>query len=165
MKMIIGKNKTEISINKSDYEKVIRDGFYFCNCDRGYIVLKRKTGVNGRTKKGDILYKYEQFYLHRYITQCPKGKYVDHIDGNRLNNVRTNLRICTNAENIRNRKAVKGKYKGVHFSKKLNKWVAQITTNYKCKHLGCFGSEKEAALAYNEAAIELHGEFAYLNKI
>ena len=53
----------------------------------------------------------------------------------------------------------------MHWSKTSKRWVAQITKNYKVKHLGCFMTAEAAALAYNAAAKESHGGGAYLNKI
>jgi len=106
--------------------------------------------------------------LHRYITGCPSGMVVDHIDGNPLNNCRSNLRICSNAENMRNRKKnINGtsKYKGVSFHKRDKVFMACIRLDNKLFHLGYFKDEKDAAEAYNKAAIKYHGEFARLNII
>ena len=125
----------------------------------GYVALVKYAGVV------DGEYRYNRIYLHRYIARAPKGAQVDHINGNRLDNRSANLRVCTNAQNSRNKGPQKGKYKGVHWSKTGKHWVAQITKNYKVRHLGCFKTAEAAALAYNEAAKELHGEYAYLNKI
>ena len=155
----IGTNNTIISINKEDYEKVLSSGYYLCNTDRGYIILKKYLGtIDGKRK-------YEEVYLHRFIMNAPKNYYVDHIDRNKLNNTRENLRICTPQESIRNIGPKKGKYKGVHFNKLRNKYVAQITLNRKVRHLGYFSCDRQAAIAYNKAALELHGEFAFINEV
>jgi len=101
--------------------------------------------------------------LHRLIMNCPKGKYIDHINGNKLDNRKANLRICTNAENLRNRamtKKNKSGYKGVHWSNRYKKWVASIGKNYKVFVLGQYNTPEEAYAAYCKAAMELHGEFA-----
>lgn len=93
---------------------------------------------------------------------------VDHIDGNRLNNRRYNLRTCDNHGNCRNRGKSKNNqsgYKGVFLRKKTGTWICSITKNRKKVFLGDFKTKEEAALAYNEAAIRLHGEFAKLNEI
>lgn len=109
-----------------------------------------------------------QVALHREIMKAPKGAYVDHIDGNTMNCQRSNLRLCSNAENLRNRpkprSRSKSPYKGVCFYKRDRVWVAQITKDRKFIYLGRFHDEVEAAMAYNEAALRLFGEFAYLNK-
>jgi hypothetical protein len=103
--------------------------------------------------------------MHRIIMGEPKGKVVDHIDGNSLNNRRSNLRICTVAENIRNRRRTGGvsRYKGVCFVKRLNKWQAEITFNGRQIHIGIFKDEISAGRAYDKKAKELFGEFACLN--
>lgn len=107
--------------------------------------------------------------MHRAITQVAKGMVVDHINHNGLDNRKENLRTCTKAENSRNR--IKGfttkssKYKGVYFYKPRNKWKARIITKREYKYLGLHQTEEAAALAYNQAAKELHGEFALLNEV
>nr|WP_243767389.1 HNH endonuclease [Paenibacillus agricola] len=106
--------------------------------------------------------------MHRVITDAPKGYFVDHIDGNPLNNQRHNLRLCTNAQNCRNRGAPKGNtsgFKGVTWNTWNGKWQAQIGKDYKRYHAGYFESPSEAARAYNAKATELFGEYARLNVI
>lgn len=105
--------------------------------------------------------------MHRQITNAPKNMYVDHIDGNGLNNQRSNLRLCTPSENSRNTSSRAGstsKYLGVCLHKS-GKWQASIKGNGKFLYLGLFCDEIDAALAYNEAAKIHHGEFARLNII
>jgi hypothetical protein len=105
-------------------------------------------------------------YMHRLIMNCSKGMQVDHIDGNPLNNQKSNLRICTLKENCRNvekRKHCSSIYKGVHFEKYTKKWRAQITVNNKEIKLGRFLNEKDAAIAYDKAAMFYFKEFSYLN--
>ena len=97
--------------------------------------------------------------------KAPKGTLVDHIDRNSLNNRRGNLRLCTPSQNILNTRGKKGtsKYKGVWWNTKKNKWLAMITSKGRHFHLGFFDEEIEAAKAYDRKAVELFGEFAYLN--
>jgi hypothetical protein len=112
--------------------------------------------------------KYQKIYLHRFIMKAVKGEYVDHINGDKIDNRICNLRICTNAENSRNSKKKTGgssKYKGVTFEKRTGRWVAQIMLNRKNIFLGSFKTEVEAAIQYNKGAIKYHGEFAKLNEI
>jgi hypothetical protein len=103
--------------------------------------------------------------MHRLITDAPKGLFVDHIDHNGLNNCRSNLRICSNAENSRNKRPYgrTSRYKGVSWHKGSKKFVAQITFKGKKIWLGYFVDEIDAAKAYDKKAKELFGEFAYLN--
>ena len=103
--------------------------------------------------------------MHRVILNSGKGMEVDHIDGNGLNNQRSNLRLCTRNENAKNRFKIVGisKFKGVGWHHKLRKWRSRINVDGKSKFLGCFNSEIEAAIAYDIAAKKYHGEFARLN--
>lgn len=107
-------------------------------------------------------------YMHRLIINTPKNLYTDHINNDKLDNRRCNLRICTNSENQTNRgkyKRNKSGYKGVCWFKQTNKWQAQIRKNNKRFHLGYFQNKIDAAKAYNQKAIELHDNFVYLNRI
>lgn len=112
--------------------------------------------------------KSKKIWLHREINATPTGKYTDHIDGNRLNNTRSNLRVCTYAENNKNaktRKDNKSGYRGVHWEKGCRKWRAVINNNGKRITIGMFDDVVAAAIAYNEYAKKLHKEFARLNVV
>jgi hypothetical protein len=104
--------------------------------------------------------------LHNLLMNTPKGMVTDHINGDPLDNRKENLRICTAAENQRNRGANKNNtsgFKGVSWSKRDKIWRAGIGHDGKDIKLGCFEDKEEAARAYDRKAIELHGEFAYTN--
>lgn len=107
--------------------------------------------------------------MHRDLLAIKDSRIkVDHKDGNGLNNQKVNLRECTQAQNGRNtrsRKNSSSKYLGVHFCKTRKKWVAQIQHDKKAYSAGLHLSEADAAIAYNKKAIELHGEFANLNRV
>lgn len=124
----------------------------------------------GRLHKGKYLYAARDLAtirMHRVITDAPKGMVVDHINHDTLDNRKTNLRVCTNAENSRNshvKKTVSG-YKGVYPVTRSNSWQAVVTVGYKRVYLGIFGTREEAAIAYNKSALEHHGRFAHLNTI
>ena len=94
-------------------------------------------------------------------------KYIDHKDGNGLNNQKLNLRKCTILQNTQNRRKTDNKtssiFKGVSKTKGRNKFSAYITINKKRKRLGQFVSEIEAAKAYDKEAKQAFGEFAKLN--
>lgn len=94
-------------------------------------------------------------YLHRYLMQATSCQSIDHIDGNKLNNQKSNLRFCTNSQNQANRKM-----KGYSWNLKDKKWRAKITINHKQMHLGSYNTEAEAKEAYNQAKIKYYGDFA-----
>lgn len=107
-------------------------------------------------------------YLHRILLNCPEKRTVDHINGNPLDNRKSNLRICLQSQNSRNSKLPKNNssgFKGVSWIKANKKWEAYIHFNYKKISLGCFYDRRSAALEYNKAAIKYFGEFAKLNEL
>lgn len=109
------------------------------------------------------------YQMHRLILGISDPKiFVDHKDGNTLNNQRCNLRIATRSQNNANRKSHKNsssQYLGVCWNKKNKNWRVLVSVNKKRIDVGSFKTEKEAALAYNEFASKYHGEFARLNKV
>jgi hypothetical protein len=112
--------------------------------------------------------------MHQRIIGRPKGNMeIDHINGNRLDNRRCNLRIVTHQQNTFNSHRKKpqkpgvnpSRYKGVTWRNDRNKWRSCITLNGRKYYLGLYNTEEEAALVYNEAAEKFYGEYARLNKI
>lgn len=105
--------------------------------------------------------------IHRLLMDFPESPFhVDHINGNKLDNRRQNLRVVTVGENLANSKTFNTNssgYRGVSFSKKQQQWHAQITHNFRKIHLGYFGSKEAAASAYDKKAQELFGDCASLN--
>lgn len=106
----------------------------------------------------------EWLYMHRLITGWP---ITDHIDHDGLNNQRSNLRPASRAQNQHNRRIQPGtsRFKGVHWVTEDRRWRAMIHVNGTVHYLGSFVNEDDAALAYNAAAIRLHGAYAYLNPV
>ena len=106
-------------------------------------------------------------YMHRLILQAPKGKECDHINNNKLDNRRENLRLCTREENSRNRKLFKNAtgYKGVYFDKDSEVYYAQVKFRGQTICGGRSKDVKVSAAYYNKVAVELHGEFANLNPL
>ena len=102
--------------------------------------------------------------LHRLIMNVTDPNiFVDHINHNGLDNRKSNLRICTNQENIRNCKVPKNNksgYKGIYWAKDKNKWTVQITLNNKTKYIGRYEKLEDAIAARKEAAKKYYGEFA-----
>jgi len=137
------------------------------NYGRGWGVRSDNSVVVWFGRKKTIL-------MHRVLMNPPDGIEVDHINGDRLDNRRCNLRLCTHAENMRNRGAEKlgnkrvetHPYKGIirHSKKNLKKqWFAQIGCLGKTYISKRFLTEIEAAKAYDELAKKHHGKFARLN--
>jgi len=146
-KISLTQNKYTLVDNK-DYPRLNKYKWHYSH---GYAV--RKDGHSGKT-----------IYMHRLL--C--GGRTDHIDGNKLNNQRSNLRLCTIAQNGHNRGPNKNNrtgYKGVFHALGYNGFTSKIGVNGKGIYLGSFKTPEEAALAYNKAALKYHGEFAYVNSI
>ena len=145
--------KFDILIDDEDYVFLSK---YYWTSDKNLSITTR--GIDGKHKQ-----------LCRLITGAPEHLEVDHIDGNRLNNQRNNLRICNSGENKRNRgyrKDNKSGFKGVSWHKQRKKWIARIKVpNGKYKHLGLFQDKLSAAKAYNESAKIYHKDFAWLNPV
>lgn len=106
--------------------------------------------------------------MHRLIMNASVNIYIDHKDMDGLNNCRDNLRFATLSQNQHNRGKLRNNtsgFKCVSYNKQKGKWEAYIEYNNKKYHLGLYEIIELAALAYNEAALKYHGEFARLNVI
>ena len=119
--------------------------------DKGYVVFNQyKDGIRRRLR------------LHREILGSKKGDRTDHINGDKLDNRRANLRICTDSENNRNRRLSKNnlsRFKGVTYCKRRSNFYARVMKDRRSFFLGTFNTAEEAHAAYCNAARELHGEF------
>lgn len=113
--------------------------------------------------------KHQHIRLHRELLHAPANMEVDHINGNRLDNRSANLRLATRAENGRNRAkfncSTLSEYKGVTWHSRDKRWQSTIVVDGRHIHLGYFMTEREAALAYNKAAVQHFGIYANLNNI
>lgn len=138
-----------VLVDDDDYEKLME---YRWNFSGRYA---RRTYYN----KG----KYVSVLMHAFIMNTPKGMVTDHVNRNRRDNRKSNLRICTQRENSWNKSPSykTSKYLGVGWNKQRNKWRARIDG----KDVGLFETEKEAAKKYNQKAKELHGKYAWLNDV
>lgn len=132
-----------------------------------------------KTPTNNVAYSYRSIrkngkkytiHMHRVILarklECDEllpTEFVDHINGNGLDNRRENLRLATHQQNLANQKLAKHNtsgYKGVSWNWRAKKWVARIQVNRKNLYLGSFDTPEQAHEAYCKKAIELYGEFA-----
>lgn len=150
-------------IDDEDYERINQFKWYASEMSKSFYALRNSHQIN---------YVRKSIYMHREILQLDDDNLlVDHINHNTLDNRKLNLRVCAKAENNRNRESHVGshsKFKGVyHYSRGKSDFhfLSIICHNYKDYYLGLFKTEIEAALAYNEKAKELFGEFANLNQV
>lgn len=141
-------------VDDDDFESISRLKWH---CDKNNYAVRRSRRGTGR----------ETTRMARLIMKAPREVEVDHVDGNPLNNQKSNLRLCSHMENCHNqrnyRKRKSSRYKGVDFNKALGKWQARIGVNQQQLYLGVFDSEVDAASAYDAAATKHFGEFAATN--
>ena len=109
--------------------------------------------------------KWRTEFMHRVILNAPETFLVDHIDHDGLNNRRSNLRLANYSQNAIHARRAIGTcgYRGVRFRERYGTFFARIRVNKKEHYLGRFDNPIDAALAYDRAAVKLHGEFAVLN--
>jgi len=148
-------------VDDCDYEAAVSYGSWYSkkkDCGEFY-------AVSGSSNKSN-------FMLHLFIASrfldVAEGMFVDHINHDTLDNTRANLRLCTHSQNMFNRRKLKittSKYKGVSWYKPRSLWVVKIQANKIPRHVGYFQDEREAAKAYNTAAVKLFGDRACLNVI
>lgn len=159
-------------VDDENFEELSKYKWYYLYTKKCEYAARRET-VGGKQKT---------FYMHHTVVpKPPKGLDIDHIDDNGLNNQKNNLRVLLHKQNIhkqpgqlaRSGKPTTSKYKGVSLftTYPRNKpWMVRVgwrdtRGSYRQKNFGYFATEKEAALAYNKAAREILGGFAYQNLI
>lgn len=105
--------------------------------------------------------------MHRLILNAQPGQFIDHIDGDGLNNLRTNLRFASNAQNQQNTSSRRGssQFKGVSWMVSKGKWLVAFRCEGQHHFVGYFDNEIEAARAYNAAIVPLAGMYARLNPV
>lgn len=105
-------------------------------------------------------------YLHRLIMDAQEGDYIDHLEGNKLDNRKSKLKICTNQENSQNKTKVPSDNTsgvlGVHFDKSRNKWKVEIGINGKNKYIGRFSLLEDAIIARKEAEKKYFKNISYV---
>lgn len=156
MKKILLSNGDFALVSDEDFDKVSQFKWHVAN---GYARAHRYD------EKGNKV----SFLMHRYILGLGKGNRMvgDHINHNKLDNTRSNIRICTPSQNSQNKNIGSTNtsgYKGVSFNAATKKWYAQITVNWTTTRLGSFDTPKKAHVAYCKAARAAHGKFANFGK-
>lgn len=136
--------------NQFEWYASLSKGAYYARCDK--VIANKRARI----------------YLHRILTAALPGETVDHRDRLTLNNQRRNLRTGTQIENMGNcgmqRHNTSG-FKGVTYDKNRRKWIALIKKAFGTRRLGRFNSARDAAIAYDQAAVKKYGEFALTNKL
>ncbi|MFD7705597.1 AP2 domain-containing protein [Streptomyces sp. NPDC059786] len=147
-----------VIIDRADEERIAPYSWHLLRGHNG------KLYAYAQTKSGPV-------YMHRLIAKTPVGRETDHVNGDGLDNRRSNLRIATCSQNLANRwkpqradgSTASSRFKGVSWDRSRSKWQSKITVNQHCKNLGRYDSEEEAARAYDAAALSHWGVFARLN--
>ena len=150
----LSQGKTAI-VDAEDYDKLIGYSWYF----KGGRYAYRGLWIAGSNRTKHIP-------MHHDILKAGPGQYVDHINGNGLDNRKANLRIVSHQQNMFNMKGHKSatsKFKGVSWCSSRQKWAAHICKDGKTVAIGRFKTEKAAAVAYNSYAERLFGNYAHLN--
>jgi glucosamine 6-phosphate synthetase-like amidotransferase/phosphosugar isomerase protein len=135
-------------IDDEDFDRISK--FKWQLAVTGYAVRNEYQGTSQGKRKT------KQYFMHREIMETPKGMTTDHINHNKIDNQKLNLRICTKAQNNANRTG-----RGVSWDKRTKKWRARVGR----KWIGRYKELDDALMAYNEAAIKKYGEFANINII
>ena len=140
-----------VIVDEQDYQELSQYRWYLID------------GFAARTIKKDN--KRTTIYMHRVIMDAPIGISVYHINHNKLDNQRENLRLVKGSARMHRRPSVKhsSKYRGVYWCKDKRKWIAEIKVYKKQIRLGRFEVEKDAAVAYDEAARKYYGSLARTN--
>jgi HNH endonuclease len=139
-------------VDDEDFEWLMQRGKWYAYKSGGTFYAMRTERSSG--KKVTIK-------MHRLIMGAEKGQFVDHCDGNGLNNSRDNLRLCSRSENACNQRIRRDNstgFKGVHFYKGGRKFQARIAVNGRQTHIGLFSDPIEAAKTYDAAALLFHGK-------
>ena len=153
----------ELLLSNSAKRAILDEEDFIRACRWSWRVNAQQTGIIARVKGTMVT-------MGSFVLSTREE--VDHRDRDIFNNMRSNLRECTKPQNVANRGLQSNNtsgYKGVHFNKQHGKWQAKLTRTVDgiqhTKHLGFFSIPELAALAYNRAAKQIHGDFASLNEV
>lgn len=162
----------EIALTKGYFTKVDDEDFYELSKYRWYADVYTDPGggthvyaERGINTGNNKIVKVKM--SHVIVGEVQKGKHVDHINGDTLDNRRKNLRVCEPRQNFQNRSVSRSKescgYIGVFYRKDRNQWIANIRVNGEHIHIGTFNTAEEAAIARDAEAKKRLGEFTRLN--
>lgn len=149
-----------ISLRNSELVAIVDDAdFDRLNEYRWYLSAGYARRIE-RPRRGAV----KNIAMHNQILGVP-GMEADHINGDKLNNRRANLRACTRSQNeaAKPKAAGSSRYKGVYFDSCKQRWRALVQKDGRRRHVGYYRSEDAAARGYDAAATEAFGEFACLN--
>ncbi len=149
----------KIPLTQGYFAIVDADDYEYLSQYKWHVKIKGNRRYAYRTQGGKCI------AMHRQILNAPPGMHCDHINHDGLDNRRANLRLCTPQQNACNRKPLErtSRYKGVFWCYEKKRWRAEIRHNGRLIHIGYFDYEADAAIAYDDYAAELFGEFAWLN--
>ncbi len=135
------------------------------------IRLKKTNGMKSMMTRGSLSGGYREVginnklvRIHRlvamaFLPEWDESLQVDHIDGNKSNNRLENLRMATNSQNLmaycKKRAGASSQFRGVCWDKQAKQWRSYIKDGPKLRHIGLFSAERDAAISYNEKAVEL----------
>jgi len=149
-------NGFEVLLDEQDYPAMRRYSWFAFKTTKS----ARTMYANRATKKDGVPVAY---FMHREITGALRGEVVDHINGNGLDNRRSNLRICTQAENLANRRPHIGRlFSGIEL---VNDFKPRFKVSVARTEIGRFATLEKAIEAWNDAAAAEWGEFARLTSI
>jgi hypothetical protein len=160
----LGRGTYAALVDDEDYEYLSQWTWMSSKKGNNIYVIRRQY-VDERNSNG--MKKTIKFSMHRVLLKVEdKKQFIDHLDGNALNNQKSNLRLASMSQNNRNTRKAKNcssQYKGVSWLPKFKKWKVDIYVNGKNKGLGLFKNEEDAGRAYDKMAKLHFGEFAWLN--
>ena len=173
-----------VTLNKLKKHKTMNRNPYRLSDDTRYYFIQIPGGIEFMVDAADfhLVSQYHWTYgkrgypsakinrqnvtLHKLLFPNTRGLDIDHISGNKLDNRRANLRLCTHQENMFNqriRTTNSSGYTGVSYHKSAKSYEAYINFCGRKRYLGLYHSAEEAAMARDHAALEVHGEYARLN--
>ena len=154
----------KIKLDKGQFTLVDDEDFEKLNKYKWHVM---SVGYAGRTIGSEKRKNRKMVLMHRVIMETPKGFVTDHINRNKLDNRKKNLRTVSHAQNLWNMGLTKQNKlgcKGVRLFVN-GKYVVSISIKNKQKHLGYFFTIEEAKKAYNDAVLKYRDEFSYMNNL